>query len=242
MENNRNIMVTLLLVLSFFTLTSPAPEVKAPDHQAWNTLLEQYVSAEGRVNYAGLKKDQAKLNAYLKTLSEQHPQSSWLRNEQMAFWINAYNAFTVKMILDHSPVTSIMDIDKGKAWDRQWIKIGSKTYSLNNIENDILRPQFKDARIHFAVNCAAHSCPPLLNHAFTAAQLEEQLNQQARKFINNTRFNQLQGNQAKVSKIFEWYATDFGNLVSFFNRYAKTKLSANAKISYLEYDWALNGL
>ncbi|MCB9081397.1 MAG: DUF547 domain-containing protein [Lewinellaceae bacterium] len=235
-------MVTLLLVLSFFTYASPAQVVKAPDHQAWNTLLEQYVSAEGRVNYAGLKKDQAKLNAYLKTLSGLHPQSSWSRNEQMAFWINAYNAFTVKLILDHSPLTSIMDVDKGKAWDRKWINIGDKTYSLNNIENDILRPQFKDARIHFAVNCAARSCPPLLNKAFTAAQLEDQLNLQARKFINNSRFNQLQGNQAKVSKVFEWYSADFGNLVSFLNRYAKTKLSANAKISYLEYDWALNGL
>lgn len=211
-----------------------------PSHETWDALLKKHVSATGQVNYKGIKAEKSKLEDYLKTLSTNAPEESWSKAEQMAFWINAYNAFTIKLIVDNYPTSSITKLHAGKPWDQKWIKIGSKTYTLNNIENDILRPQFKDARIHFAVNCAAKSCPPLLNAAWTAANLNANLDAQAKKFINNPAFNKLSEKKAEVSKIFEWYAADFGKLIDFLNKYATTKVSAKAKVSYLEYDWGLN--
>ncbi|TAK34719.1 MAG: DUF547 domain-containing protein [Saprospiraceae bacterium] len=217
-----------------------AAPASPPSHEAWDKLLKQYVSTAGKVNYAGLKKDVARLDAYLATLSANPPQSSWSRGEKMAFWINAYNANTVKLIVDNYPLSSITKLHGGNPWKVEWIKIGGKTYSLDFIENGILRPQFKDARIHFAVNCAAKSCPPLLNRAWTAATLESNFEQQAKAFINNPAFNKISAKEVQVSKIFEWYAADFGDLASFLNKYAATPIKPNAKVKYLEYNWALN--
>ncbi len=218
----------------------PAEAKDPPSHDAWDKLLQQYVTADGKVNYGGLKKDKAKLEAYLKTLEENPPQDGWSRGEKMAFWINAYNAATIKLIVDNYPVSSITKLEGGKPWDVKRVKIGGKAYSLDAIENDILRPQFKDPRIHFAVNCAAQSCPPLLNRAWTAANLESNFEKQAKAFINNSRFNKISAKSVQVSKIFEWYGSDFGNLVTYLNKYATTKINAGAKVAFLEYDWALN--
>ncbi|MEM6378832.1 MAG: DUF547 domain-containing protein [Bacteroidota bacterium] len=217
----------------------PTPPVK-PNHTNWNSLLVKYVNSRGDVNYAGFKADKAKLQAYLDELSNNPPQSSWSRNEKMAFWINAYNAFTIKLIIDNYPVKSITNLKGGKPWDVKWVKIGAKTYSLNNIENDILRPQYKDARIHFAVNCAAESCPPLLNKAWTASQLNNYFEKQAKAFINNTSYNKITASKVQVSKIFDWYKEDFGNLIDYLNQYSNTKIKSNAKVEFLEYDWVLN--
>lgn len=212
----------------------------APSHAIWDELLRKYVNSAGRVNYAGLKKDMNRLNEYLDLLSKNPPQAGWSRAEEMAYWINAYNAFTVKLILDNYPVKSITDIHGGQPWKVRWIKLGSKTYSLDEIENGILRPKFKDARIHFAVNCAAKSCPPLLNQAWTAQNLESNFEKKAHAFVNNPAYNKISPANIQVSKIFEWYAQDFGDLITFLNRYSKVKIKPNAKVSYLEYDWALN--
>jgi len=224
--------------------TAPSSQKSAPasppNHEAWDKLLRQYVSAAGKVNYAGLKKDGAKLDAYLKMLSENSPQASWSRGEKMAFWINAYNANTVKLIVDNYPVSSITKLHGGNPWKVEWVKIGGKTYSLDFIENGILRPQFKDARIHFAVNCAAKSCPPLLNRAWTASTLESNFQSRAKAFINNPAFNKIGAKEVQVSKIFEWYAADFGNLISFLNKYSATQIKPNTTVKYLEYNWALN--
>lgn len=209
-------------------------------HERWDALLQRFVSDAGKVNYKGFQANKQALDDYLQSLSTNPPKATWAKAEQMAFWINAYNAFTIKLISDHYPLKSILDLDGGKTWDVKRIKIGDKMYSLNNIENDILRPQFKDARIHFAINCAAQSCPPLANHAFTSTNLEKMLEEHAKKFINNSQFNQLTGSPIKVSKIFDWYAADFGDLVGFLNRYAVNKAAAGTKVEYLEYNWELN--
>ncbi len=214
--------------------------VEKADHSAWDQLLRKYVSQTGTVNYKGFKSDQKALKAYLKELRENPVQENWTKAEKMAYWINAYNAFTIQLIVDNYPVSSIMDLHGGKAWDVEWIELGNKKYTLNNIENDILRPKYKDARIHFAVNCAARSCPPLLNRAWTAANLERYFEQQAKSFINNSRYNKLSSDAVQISKIFEWYAGDFGNIVDYLNKYAEVKINKNAKVSYLEYDWKLN--
>lgn len=210
-------------------------------HDLWDELLRKYVSSSGYVNYAGMRSEKANLDKYLAQLAANPPQKGWGRNEEMAYWINAYNAFTVKLILDHYPVKSIRDIHSGNPWDVKWIEIGGNTYSLNQIENDKLRKRFGDARIHFAVNCAAHSCPPLLNRAWTASSLSQTLDQRAKAFINNPKYNQISPSVAKVSKIFEWYAADFGDLRAFLNKYSSTSLGEGASIQYLEYNWSLNG-
>ena len=214
-------------------------EVNNIDHSSWDALLSKYVNASGKVNYKGLKSDIEVLNSYLEMLKNVDV-GNLKRNEKLAFWINAYNAFTVKKIVDNYPISSITKLDGGKPWDVKWIKLDGRTLSLNNIENDIIRPEFNEPRIHFAVNCAAKSCPPLLNKAWTGSNLEKYLEIQAAAFINSSRYNDIKSNQINVSKIFEWYGGDFGGLIDYLNKYSKTTIKPNASISYKEYDWALN--
>jgi Protein of unknown function, DUF547 len=224
----------------------PVPAIqKAPappplNHEAFEQLLQKHVDDTGKVNYKGLKSDKAALDAYCQLLTDNPPQEGCSRSEALAYWINAYNAYTLKLMVDNYPTQSITKLDGGKTWDVRRIKIGSSKYSLNNIENDIIRPKFQEPRIHFAVNCAAKSCPPLWNHAYTAENLETALESRARAFINNSSYNTLAGNRARVSKIFDWYGTDFGDLRVYLNKYADNPLDANASIRFNEYDWDLN--
>jgi len=180
-------------------------------HDQWSTLLKKHVSTEGMVDYEGFKEDRALLNTYLNMLKNNSPNTDWSKNESMAYWINAYNAFTIDLILQYYPLKSINDISKSgkKPWDIPFIKIGGKSYSLNNIEHDILRAKYKDPRIHFAVNCASISCPLLLDKAFTAENLDSAMNQQATRFINDNKRNKISSNSAQLSKIFEWFKSDF---------------------------------
>jgi len=220
------------------TTSAPPPPPVAISHAKFDELLSQYVSA-GKVDYKGIKSKVAKLDEYLAQL-ENTDVTSLGKKEKLAFWINAYNAFTIKKIVDNYPLASITDLDGGKPWDVKWIKLNNKTLSLNNIENDIIRPTFKEPRIHFAVNCAAKSCPPILNKAWTAANLESNFEKQTLAFINDSSYNDIKADSPKVSKIFEWYAADFGDLISYLNKYSKTKISSSAKVEYMEYDWKLN--
>ena len=217
--------------------TTAAP---AFNHDVFNTLLSSYVSSSGKVNYKGLKGEESKLDAYLADLAKNAPAGDWSKNKALAYWINLYNAGTIKLILNNYPVASITDLEGGKPWDKVWIKSGSKTLSLNNIENDIIRPTFNEPRIHFAVNCAAKSCPSLLNKAFTADNLNTLLEQQTVKFINNPAFNAISADKVKVSKIFDWYGKDFGDLKAYLNKYSKVKIGSGTSIEFQEYDWALN--
>jgi len=128
-------------------------------------------------------------------------------------------------------------------WDIQFIEIEGNTYDLNHIEHEILRKQFDEPRIHFAIVCASVSCPNLLNQAFTANQIDKQLAAQARSFINDRSKNDLSSSHAKLSKIFSWFKGDFTKkttLIEYLNQYTDTKISADAKVSYLDYDWGLN--
>jgi len=230
-------LVPIASALPSETSLRPAGEVV---HEIWDELLRQHVDAEGKVNYAGFKADKKRLQAYLDLLAANPIQTPWSRAEKMTYLINAYNAFTVKLIVDNYPLTSIRDLHGGEPWDVQWIRLGDRTYSLNELEHDILRPQFQDPRIHFAVNCAARSCPPLLNRAYTADQLDRQLDRQARAFINNLAYNKLSEKEVEISKIFEWYQIDFGKLIDYLNRYAEIDIAPDARIRFREYDWALN--
>ncbi len=210
------------------------------NQDAWDRLLRKYVSPSGNVDYKSLKSEKQSLEDYLKYLEENPVEADWTKEQKMAFWINAYNAFTIKLILDHYPVSSIKKLHGGKPWDVKWIRLNGQVYSLNNIEHDILRPQFKDARIHFAINCAAKSCPPLLNQSLTAENLDRLLNQQTRNFINNPKFNSLKKNEVEISKLFEWYAEDFGNVIEYLKKYSDAPINKNAKVKYKDYNWELN--
>lgn len=209
-------------------------------HASFDALLKEHVSSTGKVNYNAFKKDHKALKSYLADLAENPAKSNEKRGVQMAYWINLYNAATIDLILDNYPTKSILDLDAGKTWDVKRVATGGRKVSLNYIENDFLRPRFKDARIHFAVNCAAQSCPPLLNRAWNASNLEAYFEKQAKAFINNPKYNSISSKEVKISKIFEWYAGDFGNIIDYLNKYAAVKISSNAKVTYRDYDWALN--
>lgn len=227
---------TIFLLLVSLNLFSQVP----PSHAGLDSLLQKYVSENGKVDYKGLKANKESLYAYCQILTENPVKEDWGREEKLAYWINAYNAFTLKLIVDNYPTKSIMNFDGGKTWDVRRIKLGDKKYSLNQIENDVIRPQFKDPRIHFAVNCAAKSCPPLWNRAYTAENLDSALETRTRAFINDPNFNTLTASKASVSKIFEWYAADFGDLKKYLNKYAATELRGTAVVAFKEYDWGLN--
>lgn len=220
------------------------PSPKKPDlsHSVFNNLLKKYVSSTGKVDYKGIKSEKDKLYEYLEVLEANPPQQSWDRNKRLAYWINAYNANTIKMIIENYPTSSITKIT-AKPWDQAIAKIGDKTYTLNQIENEIIRPTFKEPRIHFAVNCAAKSCPKLHNEAFMPEKLDAQLEKMAKAFINNKEANVISEKKAELSKIFEWYKDDFaaaGGVIAFINKYSDVEVKDNAKVTYREYDWNLN--
>jgi ribosomal protein S18 len=222
--------------------TANVPQKPALSHAVFNDLLKKYVTSTGKVDYKGLKNDKAKLQEYLTILEANPPQSSWDKNKQLAFWINVYNANTIKLIVDNYPTESINKV-AAKPWDKPIAKIGDKTYTLNQIENEIIRPTFKEPRIHFAVNCAAKSCPRLLNEAFAPEKLESQLEKMAKAFVNNKEANTLEEKKVELSNIFNWYKADFdasGGVIAFINKYSDIKIKDNAKISYKDYNWNLN--
>ena len=224
---------------------TPAPAVAPPvptppDHRPWSELLQRHVDAAGKVNYKGFKHDMPMLLAYCDSLVAHPPSDNWSRNERLSYWINAYNAFTVRLIVDNYPLKSILQLDGGKTWDVRRIRLGDKRYSLNQIENEIIRPQFQEPRIHFALNCAARSCPPLFNRAFEADQLEAQLQTRTSLFLNNKDFNNIQSGKLRLSKIFDWYSKDFSDLRAFLQPYLSLTINPNASISFNEYDWDLN--
>jgi len=219
------------------------------NHKIWDELTKKYVTPKGYMDYKGIIKDSTKLNKYLELLSSNHPKDTWTSNERKAYWINAYNAFTVKLIIDNYPVKSIKDLGGAiyrvnTPWDIKFIKIEGKEYHLNDLEHNILRKEWEDARIHAAVNCASISCPRLRAGAFTADNLDKQLDEQMHIFINDETKNVINEKSAKLSKLFKWFSGDFKNnapsVIAYINKYSDTKLSEEAEIDYMEYDWSLN--
>ena len=237
--------------LLFMACTNAQPGKSiAPTHEKWTTLLQKHVTEKGKVDYKGFKADKEKLDEYLAILSKQKPGKNWSRNEAIAFWINAYNAFTVKLIIDNYPVKSIKDLNPSVSvifvntvWDKKFFSIGGDKMSLNNIEHNILR-KMKEPRIHFSIVCASVSCPKLLNTAYEAATLDKQLNQAATAFLADASKNQVNKTHPKLSKIFDWFSGDFSingkSKIDFINQFTATKIDNNAHISYLDYNWNLN--
>lgn len=220
-------------------------------HISYDDLLQKYVDDMGMVDYKGLGKERAKLKSYLKMLESNVPQKSWTEEEKLAYWINAYNAFTLELILDNYPVKSIKDIGAyikipfvNTPWDIKFINIGDEEYDLNNLEHGIIRKEFEEPRIHFALVCAAVSCPKLQNRAYLPEKLDAQLTKAAKEFIGNPAKNEIKnGGKVKLSKLFNWYGGDFTKKMSleeYISQYSDVKLNKGANIDWKDYDWTLN--
>ncbi len=242
--------VMLVLLCGPFTPLLYGMPGTAADHSIYASLLGKHVN-QGRVDYRGFKTDESVLDQYLKRL-EETATKDLSRDEQFAFYINAYNAWTIKLILSGYPgIQSIKDLGSlwGSPWKKKICRIDGDVITLDDIEHEILRPRFQDPRVHFAINCAALSCPPLISEPYQGDILEQQLDRSARAFINNPHRNYFKDNTLYVSKIFKWFAEDFHrDIIGFFLRYAEENLKrelqaakSRIKIKYLLYDWSLNG-
>jgi len=235
----------------------PAATVEI-DHSAWDRLLGRYLTVvPGGVNTFAYDKvspeDRAALDAYVAGLAGVAI-SGANKARQRAYWINLYNALTVQLVLSHYPVDSIRDIDISPGffgsgpWDKKLIQIEGEALSLNDIEHRILRPIWRDPRVHYAVNCAAIGCPNLQPTAFTAENSEALLEAAARAYVNHPRGVRLRDGELVVSSIYAWFAEDFGTsdaqVISHLARYANPDLArALWRISQIEdhrYDWTLN--
>ncbi len=213
-------------------------------HTSYNTLLNKYVNKHGKVDYKSFKNEITKLQNYLNSLQMVNVKTL-PQNEQLAFWINVYNANTIYQVLRNYPCTSIKQIDDGKVWDKPLpYTFDGEKISLNEIEHQKLIQQFNDPRIHFAINCAAVSCPKLSNIAFTGQNVQQLLNSQAILFINNPAHNYISDKKIMLSQIFNWYKADFvktdGSVPAFVNKYAKAKINESANLMYMNYNWGLN--
>lgn len=241
-------MKLLLISICFFQLIQNGPTDQSVE--IFNVLLSKYVNKNGSVNYKGFIEEKEKFILYLNYLSSNPPKKEDKESVKLAYWINAYNAFTIKLIIDNYPLESITDLHPliyipgfNTVWHREFFKIGGQDYNLDKIEHEILRKQFKEARIHFAINCASKSCPKLRNEAYNAYELEEQLTAQTKEFLSDKSKNVLEVKKVRLSKIFSWFRSDFeqnGSLISFINKYADVRISENAEISFLPYNWTLN--
>ncbi len=212
------------------------------DHGLWDGLLKKHVDIDGNVDYANFKKDGPILDEYLNYLAKNPISGTTKKEERLAYYINLYNAGTVRLILKKYPVKSIKDIFR--PWGKDRIFIENEKFSLGYIEHDILR-KMNEPRIHFAINCASYSCPKLLNEAFLPSKIEEQLNRATVDFVNDISKNNISIHSIQLSKIFKWYEQDFtknGSLIDYLNIYSNIEISDNSKISFLNYDWRLNEL
>ena len=227
-------------------------------HKAWDALLKKNVvvlqdGKASQVRYAGLERPV--LKQYLGSLSAVKAEefAAWSRAQQMAFLINAYNAFTVEKILMRYPdIRSIWDFGKffGNPFRDEFFSLLGRKASLDWIEHETLRPKYRDARVHYAVNCASVGCPMLREEAYVADRLERQLDEQAARFLSDRTRNRLAAGRLEVSKIFDWFKEDFEPREKYFARYAtlladdpaqqKRVAEGRAPLAFLDYDWSLN--
>jgi hypothetical protein len=191
--------------------------------------------------------DRNALKAYLASLSkvEEKEFKGWSREEQMAFLINAYNAFTVEKILTRYPdIRSIWDFGKifGNPFKDEFFMLLGRKMSLDGIEHGVLRKNYREPRVHFAVNCASVGCPMLREEAYVAARLERQLEEQAVRFLSDRSRNRYRDGRLEVSKIFDWFKEDFEPRQAYFKRYAKALgyPGGDVPLTFLDYDWSLN--
>jgi hypothetical protein len=254
--------MVMLLMVAMILRAGAAGSGPAVNNAVFSDLLRAHVQ-DGVVDYGKMKED-PRLGAYLAGLASVDPGSINDPHEQLAFWINLYNATTLKLICDHYPVGSINDLHTGgliigtviksTAWDRKIVRVKGQVLTLNDVEHVIIRPQFKDPRAHFALVCASKSCPPLRGEAYEGSRLGDQLDDQARVFLADTFRNAFDAatRTAEISKIFSWYDEDFGGterdvlmtLAPYLAAPVRTSILADPSawtVEFKDYDWSLNG-
>lgn len=223
-------------------------------HQAWDALVRKHVvllrgNHASQVRYAEFAKDRAALKAYLDALSKvgKAEFDGWAKDERKAFLINAYNAFTVEKILTRYPdIRSIWDFGKifGNPFKDDFFSLLGHRMSLDGIEHETLRQPgaYDDTRVHYAVNCASIGCPMLREEAYVAGRLEQQLDEQAQRFLSDRTRNRFRDGKLEVSKIFDWFKEDFAPREAYFARYAKALEypGGAVPVEFLDYDWTLN--
>ncbi|MDA1234360.1 MAG: DUF547 domain-containing protein [Acidobacteria bacterium] len=226
------------------------PDGPSFDHSSFDALLPRFVDGEGLVDYKGLSQEETSLDDYIASITTA-PFPDLGRDEKLALLINAYNAFTLKLILDNYPVDSIQDIPSKQRWDaKRWI-IGGQTYSLSQIEHEQIRPKFIEPRIHFALVCAAVGCPKLRQEAYVGSRINEQLEEQAKLLHGSQRWFRFEPGDSRVrlTQLYNWYGGDFaqvaGSPLENAARYSpalQQTLSTGKKprIDWIDYDWALN--
>jgi len=227
-------------------IASPGSAQVDSEHRLFSLVLHEHV-LNGRVDYAAIKKDK-RFEEYLSALRMAAPSSVKDERERLAFWINVYNAFTIRLIIDHYPVKSIRDITKEGTgpWDIVWIEIGGRKLSLNQVEHEIIRREFDEPRIHMALVCAAISCPPLRAQAYAGKKLDAQLEDNAKLFLQDSTKNRYDKatNTLYLSELFQWYGEDFVRKYGSARNFALKTMGLDsvkpAVIKVLSYDWSLN--
>ena len=238
-------------LIVWLCLAPPLQAGPVVDHGLFGELLSRHVH-NGLVDYNGFKADASILDQYLARLAAVDPETLD-RSEAMAFYINLYNAWTIKLILSRYPdLNSIKDLGGlfRSPWKKDLVRLNGRIVTLDHIEHDILRPGYGDPRVHFAINCASMSCPPLAAAPYTGAQLELQLDHATQAFINDPRSNYMEGDTLHVSRIFKWFGEDFDHdAIGFLRKYARGDLKDKIekdkdglRVRYLDYDWTLNSL
>ena len=238
------------LILVFLLSVAIANSAFGFDHGQWDSLLKKNVVVleGGKASQFRYREvDRLALQSYLKTLSgvSEKEFKGWSQEEQKAFLINAYNAFTVEKILTRYPdIGSIWDFGKifGNPFKDEFFTLLGRKMSLDAIEHGTLRKSYREPRVHYALNCASVSCPMLREEAYVAARLERQLEEQAVRFLSDRSRNRFHDGRLEVSKIFDWFKEDFEPRQAYFARYAKLLGTPGGEVplTFLDYDWSLN--
>ncbi|UCD80150.1 MAG: DUF547 domain-containing protein [Desulfobacterales bacterium] len=247
--------IGICLLLSVAMLyTIPAVRADGFDHSKFDRILKEYADEKGLVDYNGIAKDE-RFSEYMQALKNAKAEA-FSRDGQLAFWINAYNAVTIDKVIKWKPEKSVRETlipglwTATKFFTTQDHMVAGRKLSQDNIEHDILRKQFNDPRIHFAIICASKGCPPLPRIAYTEENVQQRLEEETRAYINSSRGTRIDRaeNTLYVSKLFEWFGDDFikksGSVMAFMRPYMDKEvrqfMESDPKIGYLEYDWALN--
>lgn len=247
-----SIIITLLMFFSYGNSQNPESNNNfhqvltkrtGPIHMLWDELLQKHVSEDGRVDYKSFKNEHDKLLGHISVMGRLQADQrfkTFSSDFKLAYWINLYNALTVDLILRNYPVKSIKDIER--PWKQRLWKQFNIDFNLDEIEHQIIR-KMNEPRIHFALVCAAQSCPKLYNKAFTEDNLDSTLTTLTKTFLADPSKNNISEKRIKLSKIFKWFTKDFktnGTLIDFLNKYTEVSISEHAKTSYLDYNWNLN--
>src|SRR5690554_486827 len=238
-------MNRFLIALASAAILLPAvvARAQAVDHSEWSGILERHVHDDG-VDYRAIgKQDAAALDAYLDRVARIDP-AALERDERLALYLNLYNATMIDAVLDRYTDGYSVSNDNFAIFDLPLVRVGGRTITLHHLENEIIRPEFKDPRIHAALVCAARSCPPLRREAYTGQKLDQQLDDQMRKWLADPKLNQIpKGDGAlRLSEIFKWYAEDFGGtekIDDYIDAYHQADTAGRA-VEFIPYDWTLN--